>query len=114
MAPPSSPCLAGTPQATPSGELTILQKVMPQIVAAVPKGIGAVTGAASGAVKGLLSSGSAKSLVSGFADRAIVNEAFLGLSDLDLPKWASWLATGGYTDKAGWKKIAGEQRGTPR
>jgi hypothetical protein len=33
---------------------------------------------------------------------------------VDLAKWASWLAAGGYTNKAGWAKIAEAARAQVR
>ncbi len=40
------------------------------------------------------------------ADNLLVSEALLSLGDVDLAKWSSWLAAAGYTNKAGWRKIA--------
>lgn len=35
----------------------------------------------------------------------LLSGSFVNSSDIDMPKWASWLAANGYTNKAGWDKL---------
>jgi hypothetical protein len=52
-------------------------------------------------VKGLASSGMAKSVVTGFGDRLLVEESIVSMDGLCPAYWAYWLANTGYTNQAG-------------
>jgi hypothetical protein len=80
--------------------------------AIVPPIVSAVGGAVRGLQKGLpaawdaaLTSGAARAAVAAFADRALLSGYFLAPRHLDLPKWAAFLASGGYRDRAGWSTL---------
>jgi hypothetical protein len=55
---------------------------------------------------GAATSGPVKSLVSSFADKVVMDEMLVKVSDLDPSYWAYWLATTGYSSQSGFKKLA--------
>ena len=57
-------------------------------------------------VVGAATSGPVKSLVSSFADKVVIEEVLVKISDLDPSYWTYWLATTGYSSQAGFKKLA--------
>jgi hypothetical protein len=50
---------------------------------------------------GLASSGPAKSLVSSFAEKLVVEEALVKIEDLDPSYWTYWLSATGYSNQTG-------------
>jgi protein phosphatase 1 regulatory subunit 42 len=48
-------------------------------------------------VKSAATSGQAKGAVSSFADNVLMKEQFVKLEELDVPYWAYWLSTCGYS-----------------
>jgi hypothetical protein len=82
-----------------------LQSIVPPIIAAVSGTVRGVQKGLPAARDAALSSGAARSAVAWFADRALLSGTFLAPQHLDLPKWATFLAAGGYSDRGGWSKI---------
>jgi len=82
-----------------------LQNIVPVIIKAVPATINAAVGAVKSLTSGVAGSSQVKQLVTNFGDNVIVGEMFLGLKDVDVAKWSSWLAGAGYRNQAGWAKI---------
>lgn len=91
--------------AVPSGPPTPLQKIVPMIIEAVPATFKTAQKQSIAALNALLTSGATRGVLGAFADRVLLPETFLGLDDVDVPKWAAWLAAGGYRNPAGWDKI---------
>ena len=48
-------------------------------------------------MKSAATSGQAKGAVSSFADNVLMKEQFVKLEELDVPYWAYWLSTCGYS-----------------
>jgi protein phosphatase 1 regulatory subunit 42 len=82
-----------------------LQAIVPPIIAAVGGTVRGLQKGLPAAASAALTSGAARSAVAFFADRALLSGYFLAVEHLDLPKWAAFLASGGYADRAGWGKI---------
>lgn len=82
-----------------------LQAIVPPIIAAVGATVRGVQKGLPAARDAALSSGAARSAVAWFADRALLSGYFLAPKHLDLPKWATFLAAGGYSDRGGWSKV---------
>ncbi len=82
-----------------------LQAIVPPIIAAVGGTVRGLQKGLPAAADAALTSGAARSAVSWFADRALLSGTFLAVEHLDLPKWAAFLASGGYSDRGGWSKI---------
>jgi hypothetical protein len=82
-----------------------LQAVVPPIIAAISATVRGVQKGVPAAYDAALTSGAAKGAVAFFADRVLLSGTYLAAEHLDLPKWASFLARGGYADRAGWGKI---------
>lgn len=82
-----------------------LQQIVPPII----KGFGvAVDGLKSGSVAiwdGLTSGPATQAAIAYFADNVLLSGTFVDTTDIDVPKWAAWLAANGYTNKAGWDKL---------
>ncbi|MEW5307605.1 MAG: hypothetical protein WDW38_010412 [Sanguina aurantia] len=79
---------------------------MPKLVVIPRQVVTTAFNLTSNVVAGAATSGAIKSLVTSFAEKALVSEPLVKLSDLDLPFWAYWLSTAGYTSHSGFKKFA--------
>lgn len=55
---------------------------------------------------GVATSGAAKGLVGSVAQKVVIEESLIKVSDIDPSFWAYWLSTCGYTGQAGFKKLA--------
>ncbi|WIA18589.1 hypothetical protein OEZ85_010030 [Tetradesmus obliquus] len=88
---------------------TVVANPLQQIVPPILKGIGAAVGGLKGglaAAADQLTSGPAtQGAIAYFADTVLLSGTFVPPSDLDLPKWAAWLAANGYRSKAGWDTL---------
>lgn len=85
---------------------TPLTKVMPPLVALPRQVIGTALSLTGKLIVGAATSGAVKSVVTSFAEEVILKEQFVKLTELDVPYWAYWLSTTGYTSPAGFKRFA--------
>lgn len=94
----------GTPPAVVPNPL---QQIVPPIIKGIRIGFDGVTGALPAAAAAIANSGATRGAIAYFADNVLLSGTFTDVQDLDLPKWAAWLAANGYESKEGW----GEDRG---
>jgi len=85
---------------------TPLSKFMPAVAAIPRQTFNAAVGLTGTVILGLGSSGPAKSLVSSFAEKLVVEEALVKIEDLDPSYWTYWLSATGYSNQTGFKKLA--------
>lgn len=90
---------------TPAGD-SPLDKIFPPLVKLPRQVVETTYGVTSKVVTGAASSGPVKNMVSSFAEKVIVGESIVKLSDVNVPFWAYWLSYGGYTSHSGFKKFA--------
>jgi protein phosphatase 1 regulatory subunit 42 len=87
----------------------IVPNPLQQIVPPILKGVGAaVDGLKSGSSalwEGLTSGPATQATIAYLADTVLLSGNFVDRSALDMPKWAAWLASNGYTNKEGWDKL---------
>eukprot|EP00882_Tetradesmus_deserticola_P002943 GHRQ01003127.1.p1 GENE.GHRQ01003127.1~~GHRQ01003127.1.p1 ORF type:complete len:386 (+),score=202.65 GHRQ01003127.1:188-1345(+) len=98
---------------------TVVPNPLQQVVPPLLKGIGAavdgVKGGLAAAADQLTSGPATRGTIAYFADKVLLSGTFVPPSDLDLPKWAAWLAANGYSSKQGWDTLmAGIKAAAPR
>lgn len=91
---------------TGASPTTPLSPIMPTVVSLPRKVITAALDTTAKIVVGAATSSSVKGLISNVADKLIVEEAVTKVENLDVPFWASVLGSAGYTNQAGFKKLA--------
>mmetsp|Transcript_6978 Transcript_6978/g.11861 ORF Transcript_6978/g.11861 Transcript_6978/m.11861 type:complete len:370 (+) Transcript_6978:35-1144(+) len=86
---------------------TPLSKVLPPLMALPRQVVNTAFSLTGKLVVAAATSGAVKSMVAKFADDVLLKEQFVKLGELDISYWAYWLSTAGYSDAAGFRKIAG-------
>lgn len=82
---------------------TPLRKIVPPIMKAAGMAVRGVQDGLGAAANGLAAaSGPA---ITYFADNMLLSGSFLDMKDIDVAKWAHWLAGSGYTTRSGWDQI---------
>ncbi|GBF92246.1 hypothetical protein Rsub_05329 [Raphidocelis subcapitata] len=87
-----------------------LQQIVPPIIKGIKAGVDGIKNGIPAAAAAIVGSGAARSAVAYFADNVLLSGTFADARDLDLPKWAAWLAANGYENKEGWAKIVAAVR----
>lgn len=81
-----------------------LQQIVPPIIKAAGVAAAGVRSGVSAAVDGLINGPATRGAITYVAD-ALLSGKYVDAENLDLPKWAAWLAHNGYSNKAGWDTI---------
>jgi len=83
-----------------------LQQIVPPIISTVKVGYGALEAGAKAAADAVLRGSATQKTIAYFADKVLLSGTFVDPSDLDIAKWAGWLADNGYTNGQGWAAIS--------
>ncbi|KAF8059110.1 hypothetical protein HT031_005282 [Scenedesmus sp. PABB004] len=79
-----------------------LQQIVPPILKGIGGGLSGAKAGAAAAWEQVTSGPATRGAIAYFADKLLLSGTFVSPEDLDLAKWAAWLAGNGYTSKAGW------------
>eukprot|EP00879_Flechtneria_rotunda_P000599 GHRR01000708.1.p1 GENE.GHRR01000708.1~~GHRR01000708.1.p1 ORF type:complete len:394 (+),score=145.47 GHRR01000708.1:136-1317(+) len=82
-----------------------LQKIVPPILNGIGAAVNGIQQGSAALVDGLTNGPATRSAIAFFADKVLLSGIFVETSDIDVPKWAAWLAASGYDNKQGWDKL---------
>lgn len=79
-----------------------LQQIVPPIIKGLRQAIDGIKAGGAALAGGFTDSAASRAAVAAFADKVLLSGTFVAPADLDLAKWAAFLASNGYNNKAGW------------
>lgn len=82
-----------------------LQKIVPPIIGGIKAGVDGIKNGIPAAASAIANSGATRGAIAYFADNVLLSGLVGKPSELELSKWAAWLADNGYANKEGWAKI---------
>ncbi|KAI8466697.1 MAG: hypothetical protein J3K34DRAFT_432899 [Monoraphidium minutum] len=82
-----------------------LQKIVPPIIYGIKAGVDGIKNGIPAAASAIANSGATQGAIAYFADKVLLSGLVGSPAELDIAKWASWLADNGYDSKEGWAKI---------
>lgn len=82
-----------------------LQQIVPPIIKGIKAGVDGIKNGIPAAAAAIAGSGAARGAAAYFADHVLLSGLVAEPRDLDLAKWASWLAANGYENREGWAKV---------
>jgi len=83
-----------------------LQKIVPPIIAGSKAAVAAAESGLKATADVLLNGAATQGAIAYFADTFLLSGTFVDPADLDIAKWAGWLADNGYTNGEGWATIS--------
>lgn len=82
-----------------------LQQIVPPIISGIGAAVSGLKSGSAALLDAITSGPATRSAIAAVADHVLLNGTVLSADQIDLPKWAAWLAANGYANKAGWDKI---------